>query len=96
MVVSLPKYPCTWVGVRLENGSGEVVKVRSSNFRMMGADADSSKTVPVQTDRLRKSLLFNNLQPGQRVLVLSHKKYKPRGGFPIHATVVCQPPSFPW
>eukprot|EP00730_Choanoeca_flexa_P014163 TRINITY_DN6092_c0_g1_i2.p1 TRINITY_DN6092_c0_g1~~TRINITY_DN6092_c0_g1_i2.p1 ORF type:complete len:762 (+),score=152.02 TRINITY_DN6092_c0_g1_i2:145-2430(+) len=94
VVVSLPKYPCTWVGVRLEDGSGEVVKVRSSNFRMMGADA-AGQTVPVQTDRLRKSLLFNNLGPGQKVLVLSHKKYKPRTGFPIHATVICQPPAFP-
>ncbi len=90
IVCSIPVYPCTWVGVRLDSGS--LVKLRSSNFDLK--DKDDGQPIPVQTDRLRKSLFFNSLRKGDEILIMTHPTLRPRSGFPIVATVV-QVPMFP-
>lgn len=87
-VCSIPVYPCTWVGIRLHNG-GEVIKVRSSNFVLK--DLHGEPIIPVQTDRLRKSLFFNGLKAGTAIHILNHNSYRPPGGFPALAVVITVP-----
>lgn len=89
-MTSIPVYPCTWVGVRLD--TGQMIKLRSSNFDLK--DRDDGPPIPVQTDRLRKSLFFNSLKKGDEILIMNHPTLKSKSGFPIAATVT-QVPVFP-
>ncbi len=83
-VTSIPIYPCTWVGVEMD-GSGEYLKLRSSNFDIVN---EAGAVMPVQTERLRRSIIFNALGPGSKVRILHHKRYTPSGGFPVIATIL--------
>lgn len=89
-VVAIPVYPSTWVSVRL--ATGEVVKLRSPNFEIIN---EEQGVVPVQTDRLRRSLVFNALGPGAKISILHHKRYTPASGFPVTATIMDNTPVFP-
>eukprot|EP00049_Salpingoeca_infusionum_P003396 m.66162 g.66162 ORF g.66162 m.66162 type:complete len:509 (+) comp12104_c0_seq2:156-1682(+) len=89
-VISTPKYPCTWVGIELES-TKEHIKLRSSNFKL-STGKSTEGLLPIHTDRLRRSMIFNQLRIGQRVKVTQHRKFN--DGNPFYAQVV-QTPAFP-
>jgi hypothetical protein len=87
-VISLPVYPSTWMTVKLEP-HGEIAKVRSTNLEVCNG---GTRSLPVQTERLRRSLTFHTLSPGCKVRILHHTRYKPRPplAFPVTATIIAE------